>query len=169
MFKLTDRLEAIKREFLSHVRPEILERCHPIKPDISFEELSSMQINGYERQLIYERCSLEALAMIIATYLPNCSSFARYSNLYATPVVYEEVLICKILPVLLRKLANSDIIAQHLAKQQIPQSKLNTELQNEWATIKANNEATESNADTTNNIGNSDVAQSSQDAKVDSV
>ena len=156
-FKLDgfDKFMAKKREeYLSHCRQEILDRCKPEMPEISWQEFTQMASNGYERQLLHEKLSLEALIMVMATYLPNCQAFHDNASTYSVPVTYDAVLVGKLVPLLLRR------ISKHLAANkpehqtelaEFEKRSLLNEVQNGSASEDQPADA-ESNADTSNDI-----------------
>jgi hypothetical protein len=93
------------KDYMSHVSNETIKKLASNK-EITLEEYKDLRANSYERKLLTEKLSNEALEYSINlcmknTIVPNHASFV--------PVTYEETLIHTYVPELLKRLKNARI------------------------------------------------------------
>jgi hypothetical protein len=87
----------LRKEFLSHVRPEVLTLASG--PEIEWDSWCFMRLNGYERELLYPKLTTDALVKCAEQSLSNCEFSKKRPS-----ATYNDLMLRVLVPLLIERL-----------------------------------------------------------------
>ena len=105
MFKgLEERLEQRKREFMGHVRSEIIELAG--RGNVTFDEYNVLPMNSYERRYIHQYLTTDALVRLTRYCLSQTGE--RPLAEWQVPAHYTDAVLRELLPLLLDRVEQGE-------------------------------------------------------------